>query len=172
MFSTLCIFYFCIRSDVRLVLLPLTLPILHVVQDHFGSLVRRVLAAEGLNKITLGVHQVEVDAVVDEVVLARLDLGGSAEVDAVRLAHGLDLVVCARQADELGVELGQVLLEHLGGIARRIAGDEDRLESAGTLGLHLFEHGRHLVKLLGADVGAVAEAEVDLQESKGFGQRA
>lgn len=133
-------------------------------RNELRGLLRRVLSSQRLHKVTVGVHQVKVDAVVDEVVLAGLDVLGRAEVDAVLLAQRLDLVVGSGQADEPGVELGQVLLQGRWVVARRVAGDEDGEEGrVGVLGLDNVEHLGHLVELFGADVGAAGEAEVDLQ---------
>lgn len=133
-----------------------------MIKYDLSSLLGAMLAAERLDEVAIGVHQVEVDAVVDEVVLAGLDVLGGAEVDAVRLADGLDLVVRARQAHEARVELGEVRLQHPGVVARRVARDEDRHHAPRVLRLHRVEHPRHLVQLLRADVRAVREAEVDL----------
>lgn len=133
-------------------------------RNELRGLLRRVLSSQGLHKVTIGVHQVKVDAVVDEVVLAGLDVLGRAEVDAVLLAQRLDLVVGSGQADEPGVELGQVLLQGCWVVARGVAGDEDGEEGrVGVLGFDNVEHLGHLVELFGADVGAAGEAEVDLQ---------
>lgn len=144
---------------------PRAPPFIHVSQDNVCAFARRMLAAEGLNKVALRVHDVEVDAVVDEVVLAGLDVRRRAEVDTVCLADSLDLIVGAREADELGVELGEIAFEHFRLVARRVTGDEDGREGAGALLLHEIIHARHLVQLIGADVRAVREAKVDLRQA-------
>lgn len=134
-----------------------------MIQNNLRRRLRAVLSSQRLHKITLRIHQVEVNTVVHEVILARLDILRRAEVDAVLLAQRLDLVVCAGQADELGVELDQVLLKSLGVVACGVAGDEDREEGVlGGLFLDEVEHAGHLVEFFGADVGAAGEAEVDL----------
>ena len=69
------------------------------------------------------------------------------------------------------MELGQVFLEHFGCIARGVAGNHDGNENIAALLLDLLVHQSHLVELVGADVRAVREAEVDLtccQSSVGF----
>lgn len=139
-------------------------PIIHVSRNELRSLLRRVLSPQGLNKVAIGIHQVKVNAVIDEVILSRLDVLGRAEVDAVLLTQRLDLLVSSGQADELGVELGQVLLQSCRVVARGIAGDEDGEEGGiGDLRFDNVEHLSHLVELFGADVGASGEAKVDLQ---------
>ncbi len=70
-------------------------PVLHMVQNDRSRIIRRVLPAEGLNKVAVGVHEVEVYAVIHEVVLARFDVLWRAEIYAIRLTHGFDLVVRA-----------------------------------------------------------------------------
>jgi hypothetical protein len=99
---------------------------------------------------------------IDEIVLALLDHTRRAKVHPVRLAHILDLVVRARQADEIRVEFLQVLLEHLGIVARGVACDHEREQHGAAFFRHFVVHEGHFVELIGADVGAVCEAEVDL----------
>lgn len=101
---------------------------------------------------------------VHQIVLARLDVLRGAEVHSVLLADMLDLLVRASQADNVGVKLAQVLAQHLGRVAGRIASNEDGAENISTAGslADLVDDGGHLVKLIRADVGAVGEAEVDL----------
>lgn len=133
-----------------------------MAQNNLGCCLGAVLSAQRLHKVALGVHQVEVYAVVYQIVLTRSHVLGRAKVHSVRLAHVLDLVVCARQADEGGVEFGQVLLQHLGGVAFRVTGDEDGQDGAGALGLDQIKHAGHLVEFLRADIGAMGEAKVNL----------
>lgn len=68
------------------------------------------------------------------------------------------------------MELAQVLAQHLGRVAGRIAGDEDGTENVSASGglPDLVDDGSHLVQLIGADVGAVGEAEVDLSGCSGL----
>lgn len=125
-----------------------------------------MLPPQRLHKVALRTHQVEVDAVVHQIVRSWRRVARCAEVYPVRLAHGLDLVVRPRQANELGVELGQVFL-HLGGaVARRVARHKHGLERVGALFIHKVVHDGHLVELFGADVGTVREAEVYLVEGR------
>jgi hypothetical protein len=110
-------------------------------------------------------HQVEVDTVIHEVVLPRLHILRGTEVHTVLLAHVLDLFVRASQTDNAGVELLQVLAQDLGGIADRIASNENRHKELLVLssGLDLLDDLGHLVQLVRADIRAVSEAEVNLQ---------
>lgn len=108
-------------------------------------------------------HQIEVDAVIHKIILSRLHSRRSTKVHPVCLARILDLVVIARQPNELWVKLLQVLLKHLGVIARGIACYHDWKEYFAALLNHLVVHERHLVELVGADVGAVREAKVYLR---------
>ncbi len=153
-----------IRQGCLIDLLPLPLPIPDMLQHDPGRALRRVLASDALDEIALGIHHVEVDAVVDQVVLlVGLDVLRRREVDPVLLADVLDLLPGAGQPDEGGVELHQVRLEHAGGVARRVAGDEYGSERVRGSGLDYVDRFRHLVELVWADVRAVGEAEVDLQ---------
>jgi hypothetical protein len=86
-----------------------------------------------------------------------------AKVDSVRLAHALDCLVVARQPEYLRVKLSQVLFQHLRRVARGVAGDHYGRECLTALRDRLVVHQRHLVELVRANVGAVAEAKVDLR---------
>jgi len=99
--------------------------------DDARRLLRAMLSPNGLDEIALRIHQVEVDAVVDEVILAWLDTLRGGEVHAVLLAHLLDLLPGARQADDVRVELGQVGSQDGRGVAGRVAGYEDGKEGRG-----------------------------------------
>lgn len=111
---------------------------------------------------------------------------GRTEINAVFLAHVFDLLPAAREADDGGVELGEVAVQHGGGVARRVAGYEDGEEEGSWRGGggsgwwgggsgrdgggggggrsrgDEIDHPRHLVEFFGADVGTVRESEIDL----------
>ena len=110
---------------------------------------------------------------------------GRTEINAVFLAHVFDLLPAAREADDGGVELGEVAVQHGGGVPRGVAGDEDGEEGgawrggggsgwwgggSGRVGGRdggrrrgdEIDHPRHLVEFFGADVGTVRESEIDL----------
>ena len=107
-------------------------------------------------------HQIEVNAVINQVVLARLGILGRAKVHPIRLASILDLLVVARQPNEIRVELGQVFLEYARVVARGVACNHDGEEDVSAFGDDFVVHEGHFVEFVGADVGAVGEAEVDL----------
>lgn len=102
---------------------------------------------------------------IDKVILAGIHILGGTEVHTVLFAHILDLLVCTGQADDVGVELLQVLAQHLGGIAGGVTSDENGQEDILALGggLDLVDDLGHLIQFIGTDIGAVSEAEVDLQ---------
>ena len=134
-----------------------------MLEDDAGRALRRVLSADALDEVAFGIHHVEVDAVVDQVVLlAGLQILRRGEVDPVDLACVFDLLPGARQALDLGVELGQVGFEDGGRVAGGIDGDEERFEGVGGAGVEDVDCGGEFVEFVGADVGAVGEAEVDL----------
>jgi hypothetical protein len=60
------------------------------------------------------------------------------------------------------MELGQVFLEHLRVVARGIASDHEGEKDFAALCGYFVVHKRHFVELVGADIRAVCEAEVDL----------
>ena len=60
------------------------------------------------------------------------------------------------------MKLCKVLFQHLGVVARRVAGDHEWEQHFPALFRHFFVHEGHLVELVGADVGAVCKAKVDL----------
>lgn len=111
-------------------------------------------------------HQIKIYAVVDQVVLARLDVCRRGKVDPVLLANVLNVFVCASQTDNVWVELLQVGLQDGGSVAGRIAGDENGAQRVARRFLDLVNHLGHLVQFLGANVGTVAEAKVHLRASR------
>lgn len=141
------------------------LPVLQVINNHLCRLFRRVLSPQCLYEIALWVHQVKVYAVVNQVILAGLHISRRAEVHPILLAQILDLVICSRQANKLGVELGEVALERRGVVAGRIARHKDGQKLVvGDLGIDNVQHAGHLVEFFGADVGAASESKIDLAE--------
>ena len=106
-------------------------------------------------------HEVEVNAVVYEVILTRQDVLRCREVDTESLASSLDLFVLSSQTNQIVVELLQVLLCDLGGISCRVACDEDRSHNITVLLLDIVNHAGHLVQLFRADIRAVCESKVN-----------
>lgn len=99
---------------------------------------------------------------VHQIILSRFDIWRSGEVNSVRFTHILDLLPTSSQANQIRMELLQVRLQYGRGISCRITGDEYRQHDIPfQLLLDDVNHLGHLVQLLGADVGAVCEAEID-----------
>ncbi len=130
--------------------------------NNLRRLLRTMLPANRLDKIPLGIHEIKIYTVINEVILAGLDIRRRGEVHAIRLAHGLDLLPGPREADQCGVELSEVGFHHRGRVARRVTGDEDGAQGLGRSRFDEVDHVRHFVEFFGADVRAVGEAEVDL----------
>lgn len=109
-------------------------------------------------------HQIEVDTVINQVVLARFNIPRRAEVDAVLFANILHLLVGASQTNDARVELLQIFAQHLGAITSRVTGNENGQEKLVILGdlPNLVDNLGHLIQFVGADIGAVGETEVDL----------
>ena len=106
-------------------------------------------------------HQVEIDTMIDQIILARLYIGRSGEIYAVHLAHVLYLLPRSRHAQDVIVELGKISPNHLRRVPGRIAADEHRPQHAfAVLFLHLVDHPRHLIELFGANVRTMRETEV------------
>lgn len=99
---------------------------------------------------------------VHQVVLSWGCVARRAEVHPVRLAHGFDVVVGPCQTNELGMELGKVLLQLRGAIARGIARHEYAIKLSRKLLLDRVKHDCHLVEFLRANIRAMREAKVDL----------
>lgn len=99
---------------------------------------------------------------INQIILAGLDTRRRTKVDPIRLARILDLVVLARQADEVRMELCEIVLEHFGRVARGIACDHEGEQDFAALLGDFVVHEGHFVEFVRADVRAVGEAEVDL----------
>ena len=73
-------------------------------------------------------HQIEVDAVIDQVVHVWCRALRRAEIHTIYFADVFDLLPRARQSHDPRMELGQVGLQYPRGVAGRVAGDEKREE--------------------------------------------
>jgi hypothetical protein len=146
----------------------LPLPIANMLAHNLGRTLRRILPPYTLHEVPLRIHNVEVNTMIDQIVLARLHVLRRAEIHAVHLAHVLRLLVGPREADELRVELVEVVAEDEGGVARRVAGYEEGPQDGAVLGGYDVDCAGHFVELVGADVGAVGEAEVYLRQIRGW----
>lgn len=135
-------------------------------QNNMRCLLRTMLPPNSLDEVPFGIHQIKINTMIDQVILALLDILGRGEVHAVFLADVLDLVPGAGEAYDRRVELGQVFGEHAGRVARWVAGDEDgeeRWEGGGLgigggeerRGVDEVDHGGHFVEFLGADIWTV-----------------
>lgn len=100
---------------------------------------------------------------IDQIILPRLHSGWCAKVHTVLLARLLDVLVCACQAQDRRVELGKVFLQDFGRVARGVASYHERSHDIATLFFDFLVHEGHLIEFVGADIGAVGEAEVDLR---------
>lgn len=89
--------------------------------------------AERVDEAPRGVHEVEEDRVVDEVVVVRLGVRRRREVHAIRLARRLDRAVFAREPDQPRVEVGDVARDLGDRVARGVDGDEYGLHDGAVL---------------------------------------
>ena len=145
------------------IVLPSFFQSLDMLYDDPRCTLRRVLSSNALHEIALGIHHVEVYTVVDQVILLSwLQLRWCGEIDSVLLAHVFYLRPCSCQSDEGGVEFREVGFQHFRGVAGWVDGDEDEACAVRNLFLQDVDCERHFVKFVRADVGAVAEAKVDL----------
>lgn len=100
---------------------------------------------------------------VDQVVLARLDMRWGRKVDSICFAHGLDVIVWAGQTLDVGMKVGKVLFDYLWRVSVWVGRDEDWCQNVAALGLDCINHLGHFVKFVGTDVGTMREAKVHLQ---------
>ena len=106
-------------------------------------------------------HQVEVNAVVDKIILARQNILGSREVHTESLASSLNLLIISGQTNQIIMKLLQILLCDLRRISRRIASNKHRPHNVSVLVLDIVNHTSHLVQLFRANVRAMCEAKVN-----------
>lgn len=149
-----------------------------MIVDNLGRLVDGEVATNSFDKVTLGIyfqvnfifsdstvvqltHKIEVNAVIHQVVLARLDIRRRGEINSVRLASLLHLLILSRQPQHIIVELLQIALHDFWRVPRGIACDEHGQHGVPVLLLDVVNHAGHLVQLFRADVRAVGEAEID-----------
>jgi hypothetical protein len=145
-------------------LIPLNrpLPILDMIPNNLRRLLRTVLPSNGLHKIPIRIHQVEIYRMIHQVILAGLDSLRRAEIYSVCFTDCFYLFPGPGQSYERGVEFRKVGFHDCWGIAGRIARYENGTQHPGVRFLDEVDHVGHFVEFFGADVWAVGEAEVDL----------
>ena len=165
-------------------LLQRLLPILDMIRYHPSRLIRCEISPNRLDEITFWIctqqmsvnrislptkatrqkhtHQIKINAMIHQIILTGLHTRGRTKIHTVRFTRVLDLFVRARQADEIWVELREVLLEDGGCVARRVAGDHEGEQHGAAFGGDFVVHEGHFVEFVRADVRAVGEAEVHL----------
>jgi hypothetical protein len=99
---------------------------------------------------------------IHQIILSRFHSLRRAKIHPIRLTYGFNLFPGTREADQGGVEFGEIGFEDGGSVAGRVAGYEDWGEYVWLGGLEEVDHAGHFVEFFGADVGAVGEAEIDL----------
>jgi len=144
----------------RSTLVDLALPVRNVVIDHLGSRIDSEVPPNGLHKVSLGIHEVEVDAVIYKVILTRFHIRWRGEVHSVGLAHVLDFLPSPCHPEHVRMKFGEVPTYHLRRISCWVATDEDWQHHVAMHGLDPINHARHLIQLLGADIWAVREPEI------------
>ena len=111
-----------------------------MIKNNLRASIWAMLPSQSLHEVSVWIHQVKVDAMVHQVILSGFDVLRRAEVYPVRLAHVLDLVVCARQPDQRRVELGKVAFQSGRAITLRVACDEDGANRVRSLLIDNVEH--------------------------------
>lgn len=111
--------------------LPSPLPVPNVFPDNPGRLLGTMLSPDCLDKIALGIHQVKVNTMVDQIILTLLDSLGRREVNPVFLTDVFDLFPRARQSNDARMEFREVGGQNGGGITGRVARNEDGEERWG-----------------------------------------
>mmetsp|Transcript_11043 Transcript_11043/g.17617 ORF Transcript_11043/g.17617 Transcript_11043/m.17617 type:complete len:268 (-) Transcript_11043:247-1050(-) len=128
----------------------------HLLSHLLGS---HVLPEE-VDEFAILPYKVMDDRVVYQVVcVIRLD--PFVVVNTVSTADLLNLLLGASEASDARVELGAVLVHQLWRVALRVDADEDRSGNRAKLCVQKLNDSCLLLHLLGADVGAKREAEVD-----------
>jgi len=138
-------------------------------QNDLRRILRTMLPPNRLHKVTLGIHQIEINTMIHQIILTLLYAFRRTKVHSILFTYILYLFPSACEADDRGVEFGEVGLQDARRVSCRITSYEERekgWEGGGGgekwRGVHKIDHLRHLVELFGADIRAVAEAEVYL----------
>jgi len=108
-------------DTIQLGAIDLALPVTDMVVDDLCCRIHGKVPANGFNKVAFGIwisslaksdslaislgqkltHQVEVNAVIYQIILPRLDILRRRKVHPIRLARALDLIVRPRQAQNI-----------------------------------------------------------------------
>jgi hypothetical protein len=111
-----------------LFLYHLPLPISNMCQNNLRRILRTMLSPNSLHKVPLRIHQIKINAMIDQIILSLLNPFWCREVHSILLTNILNLFPRAREAYDCGVELGEVCLQNARGIAGWVAGYEEREE--------------------------------------------
>jgi len=85
-----------------------------------------MLSSDSLHKVPLGIHQIEVDTMIDQIILALLHALRRAEIHPIRFTDALYLLPSPCKPNEIWMELLEVFFEHSWGISGGVASDENR----------------------------------------------
>jgi hypothetical protein len=136
-----------------------------MLQHNPHRTLRCILPANALEEIALGIHHIEVDTVIHQIILlVRFHIPRCRKVNPVLFAGVLGLVPGTGESDEGGVDLGEVGAQYRGSVACGVAGDEDGAEGVRGFGLNDIDGRGHFVKFVRVDVRVVGEAKVDLSK--------
>ena len=119
------------------------------------------LTANHIHELAFRVHEVEENRVIHQVILARLHIGRSGEVNTILFAHILHLLVCSSQTNNGRMEIFQVLLDDFWRVSGRITRDEYRLQLNVLFLLQRIQHLSQFIQFIWTHIRAVGESKVD-----------
>lgn len=131
-----------------------------MIVDDLRRSINREISPDCFDEITLRIHEIEIDAMVYQIVLPWLHVRRRGKIYSVRLTHVLHLLPSARHAQNIIMELGQISSDHLRRVSGWITRDEYGQKHVSMLLFHSVNHTRHLIQLFGTDVWTVCETEV------------
>lgn len=97
-----------------------------MARDDPRRLLRTMLSPNRLYEIPVRIHQIEVNAMIDQVILSLLHILRRTEIHSILLTDIFNLFPRTGQADDGRVELGEVFREDAWCVPRGVAGYEER----------------------------------------------
>ena len=116
-----------------------------MLSDFLGTRFGVDFPSNNIHKLALRIHEIKENRMVNQVVLAGLDVWWSRKVHTILFAHVLHGFVSARQTNNRGMEILQVLSYNFGRVTSRVASDEDGLQLDVIV---VFEFLQHLAQLI------------------------
>lgn len=115
---------------------------------------------DSLDKISFRIHEIEIYAVIYQIILTWLYIWWCREIYPIFLAHRFSVLVRPSQAYYVWMELFKILLDDCWRVPSRVTSDENRAQNVSAALLDKVDHDGHFVQFFRTYVRTVREAKI------------